>query len=552
VTADDGLALDVLDELPVTDTVYHDLAYTRPLADRLFEVVSTRPRPDRILLVGPNAALAQGLVMDGRAVEIWHVPGVAISENLRDNVTRVGSLDALLAAPAECRPFDVIVLPFVLDSAAADPVTILAAVRGMTTPNGLVIAALRAAGGLQVRLRAVAGRDCISTGSDRRHSWSWPSAAPRRLLDTDGLRAAARSAGFRLTAAEPVVDARATAGVDALPLKLWIQAHLAHAAKRAVPALRDTIVATLTPFADVGNTGGSGSDLPTVSIVIVGDDADLAVRIAGDLEEQTYPRDRFEIRFCRRGAKAANAALRNAGGTIVAFTDELSSPPAGWVESGVRAMTEYTAALAGGVLAAQGSAVPFLALPDRKLRTGGNGLYLVSNSFYARDAALSVGGFDESVDQAWGWDSSAAARLRAAGFPLGEDESAFVVRSYPFPLDRSWIAEEFQRTRDLPAAVRRDPSLRRKALDHRYFASERTLAFDIALLGVGLAVARRKPAYGVVFGLPWARSVAEYIDLWPPAEWRTSIRNLRGILLRNAIWLAGLTVGSARARRVVL
>ncbi len=125
-------------------------------------------------------------------------------------------------------------------------------------------------------------------------------------------------------------------------------------------------------------------------------------------------------------------------------------------------------------------------------------------------------------------------------------------RSYPFPLDRSWIREEFERTRDLPLAVRRDPSLRHRALDRRYFASERTRAFDIALLGVGLAVARRKPVYALVLSLPWTRSIVEYVDLWPPTEWRTSIRNLRGILLRNAIWLAGLTVGSARARRLVL
>ncbi len=551
MTAVDTRVLDVLDELSVTDTVFHDLAHTRPLTARLLDAVNERPRRDRVLLVGPNVALAQALVDQGRPVEIWHVPGVAITENLREQVTRVDGLDALFEALPSDALFDVIVLPFVLDSAADDPATLLAAVRNICAPEGVVVVALRRAGSLDARLRAVAGRSTLSAGADRRHSWSWPSATPRRLLDNDELRAAARAAGFRMAAAEAVLDTCPTAGVDALPFTRWLKLHAANAAKRAVPALRDTLVATLTPFGS-GRARIGFVSLPMVTVIVVGDDSDRALRIVGDLGEQTYPREQIEVLFAAPGAAAANAALNTARGEILAFTDDWSRPPAGWVESGVRAMGDYTAALAGGVLAEQGSAAQFLALPDRKLRAGGKGLYLVANSFYVREALLSVGGFDESVGRAWGWDSTAAVRLRAAGYPISEDESAFVFRTYPFPPDRSWIREEFERTRDLPFAVRRDPTLRHRALDHRFFASARTRAFDVALVGFGVAIARRRPAYAVVASLPWAVSVVEYVDLWPPAEWRTSVRNLRGIALRNAIWLAGLTAGSARARRLVL
>ncbi len=432
MTAADTLVLDVLDELPVTDTVYHDLAYTRPLTACLYEAVTERPETDRILLVGPNVALAQALVGDHRPVEIWHVPEVAITENLRPNVTRAGNLDDLFAGPTEHDPFDVIVLPLVLDSAAADPAALLTTVRHVTAPGGVVVVAVRRAGGLDARLRAVAGRSISSANANFRHSWSWPTAAPHRLLDTEALRAAARAAGLRLTGTERVVDTRPTAGVDALPFTVWLRAHLAHAAKRAVPALRDTLVATLTPFND--HVGGSyGADVPMVSVIVLGEEADRALRLVGDLEEQTYPRERIDVCFAVPDAQAANAALRAARGEIVAFTDEWSRPPAGWVESGVRAMGEYTAALAGGVLAAQGSAVPFLALPDRKLRVGGRGLYLAANSFYIRDAVLSVGGFDEHVGRAWGWDSTAAARLRAAGYPTAEDETRVCVPQLPLP-----------------------------------------------------------------------------------------------------------------------
>ncbi len=556
MSATDTIVLDVLDELAVTDTVFHDLAHARPLIARLYAAVTDRPQSDRVLLVGPNVALAQALVRDGREVEIWQVLGVAITENLRPNVTRVGELDALIGAvgdgDGDLRPFDVIVLPFVLDAAAAEPAALLSALREHTAPDGRVIVALRHAGALDARLRALSGRSVLSARADLRHSWSWPSAAPRRLLDTDALRAAARTAGFRMEVAERVVDANATAGVDALPFSRWLRDQVSYAAKRAVPALRDTLVATLTPFAGTRVGDGYGPDLPQVTVVVVGDDPDRALRTIGALEEQTYPKARVDVQFAVPGAAAANAAVRAARGEIVAFTDDESRPPAGWLESGVRAMGEHTAALAGGVLAEQGSAVPFLALPDRRLRVGENGLFLAANSFYGRDALLSVGGFDERVDAAWGWDSTAAVRLRAAGYPTTEDESAFVFRMYPNPADRSWIREEFERARDIPFAVRRDPSLRRSALHRRYFAAPRTRGFDIALVGVAVAVVRRKPAYAVVGAVPWLRTMIEYVDLWPPAEWRTSTRNVRGIVLRNGVWLAGLTTGSIRARRVVL
>jgi hypothetical protein len=551
MTAAGTVVRDVLDQLPITDTVFHDLTYTQPLSASLLEIVQRRSRSDRVLLVGPNVALAQALVNDGRPVEIWHVPGVALSEDLRGLVTRVGELDALFGSVCDAGPYDVLVLPYVVDSAVTEPVDLLASVRPLTARDGIVLIALRRAGGLEARGRALLGRSLASAGRNRKHSWSWPSLTPRRLLDEEAVQAAARAAGFRVARSAAVVATRATAGVDALPLAHWLRDKAVSAAKATVPALRDTMLVTLVPF-ETGRVAGYGTDLPAVTVVVVGDDNDRALRIQGDLEEQTYPRELIEVMFAARGPGAANEALRRARGEIVAFTDDWSRPPGGWVESGVRAMSDYTAALDGGILAEQGSAVQFLAMPDRKLRAGANGLFLVSNSFYVRDDVLAVGGFDEQIGDAWGWDASAAQRLRAAGYPVAVDESAFVFRFYSFPIDRSWMREEFARACELPEAVRRDPALRRSALDRRYFASPRTRAFDIALVGVGLAVARRKPSYAVVLAVPWIKSVVEYVDLWPPAEWKTSVRNLRGILLRNGIWFAGLAAGSVRARRVVL
>jgi hypothetical protein len=551
MTVSDAFVHQVLDDLPVTDTVYHDLAYTRPLTVHLLDAITGRSKRGRTLLVGPNIALAQALVDKCWPIEIWHVPGVTITEEMRAHVTRVGNLDALFGELNSDDAYDVIVLPFVLDAALADPAALLETVRRMTRPDGNVIVTLRRAGALEARLRAVAGRSLLATDPSLRYSWSWPSASARRRLDVATLRFAAHAAGFRLVQAEAVIDASATAGVDAMTIASWVRAHIFHAVKHAVPALRDTLVATLAPLEEASSSSGLREDLPMVSVVIVGEDPERALRVVADLDKQTYPRSQIELRFATPDAKAANLALREATGEVVAFTDDLSRPPAGWLESGVRALSDYNAAVAGGVFVEEGSAHPFLAMPDRQIHAGGRGLYLAANSFYRRDAVLSVGGFDESVGEAWGWDSTAAIRLRAAGFPTSEDETAVVFRTYPFPVDRSWIGEEFKRTRDLPLAVRRDPSLRARALDHRFFASARTRNFDLALVGVVLAAARRKPRY-VVFAAPWFRSVVKYIDLWPPQQWSTSVRNFRGIVLRHVIWLGGLLVGSARSRKLVL
>jgi hypothetical protein len=553
MTVSEDIVHRVLDDLPITDTVYHDLAHTRPLTVHLLDAVTGGQQPQgRTLLVGPNIALAQALVDKDWPLEIWHVPGVAITEDMRAMVTKVGDLDTLFSEAVSDDTYDVIVLPFVLDASLADPSDLLRTVRRMMTPEGRVIITLRRAGALEARLRALAGRSLFTTDPTLRYSWSWPSAAPRRRLDLETLRFAAHSSGFRVVQAEEVVDALATAGVDAMTLTSWVRAHIFHAMKQAMPALRDTLVATLAPLGEASHRNGTGRHLPTVSVVVVGEGPDRARRVVGDLEAQTYPRDLVEMLFATPDAKGANAALREASGEVVAFTDYLSHPPAGWLESGVRALSDYNAAVAGGVFVEEGSAHPFLAMPDRQVHAGGQGLYLSANSFYRREAVLSVGGFDESVCDAWGWDATAAIRLRAAGFPLAEDETAVVFRTYPFPVDRSWIREEFERTRDIPFAVRRDPSLRSRALDHHFFASARTRNFDLAIVGVVLAAARRKPRYAMLLAFPWFKSVVKYIDVWPPQQWSTSVRNFRGMVLRNVIWLAGLIVGSVRSRKIVL
>ncbi len=311
--------------------------------------------------------------------------------------------------------------------------------------------------------------------------------------------------------------------------------------------------------------------------MVDGRDAARTARLIGDLDGQTYPRELIEVivacppdagflpadaetesaRIRRQrvdtfDAEAANALVRSARGSVVAFTDDACRLPAGWVESGLRAMGQYTAALSGGVLADTTSAAPFLALPGRRRKNSGSGLFLAANSFYVRAALLQVGGFDENAHADWGWDSTASARLAAAGFPVSQDATAFVFRHFAFAPNRAWIREEFDFAAAIPSGVRRMPGLRSTALHHGVFASERTLAFDVLVVGLGVAALRRNPWYAVAGSIPWLRTVGEFVDFWPPAEWRTSMRHVRGAGIRSAVWAAGLAVGSVRARKVVL
>jgi hypothetical protein len=338
-----------------------------------------------------------------------------------------------------------------------------------------------------------------------------------------------------------------------MPIGPWLRARLAHSIKRAAPSLRDTTLATLTVLTVGRSSGAPGDDPPPVTVIVGGARSSDPTALLGDLESQTYPRECVDVHLVPElNARTANATAFGARGDIVAFTSADCRLPAGWVESGVRSMGGYVAALAGGVLADHESAAPFLALPGRTRKMASRALMPAANSFYVRAALTEVGGFDVRADGRWGWEATAAARLGRAGYPVATDPTAFVFRNYPPPRDRTWIRTEYEFARDIPAGVRRVPELRTQSLHHRYFASERTLAFDILLVGAALAGARRKPLYALAGALPWLRSVSEFVDVWPPSEWRTSIRHLRGSALRSAVWSLALASGSIRARKVVL
>ena len=205
------------------------------------------------------------------------MPGVALTEDLRDRVTRKGTLDALLEPGDDgvdgAASFDVIVAPYVLDATTAEPAVALGTLHGLVAPTGVILVAVRRAGSLASRFDAVRGRSALPDAAvaAARHSWSWPMATPRRLVDPKSLRASARRAGLRMVECEDVIDTTGVVEVNALPVGQWVSARLAHSAKALFPTLRDTMVSTLVPLTVGRADAALGSDitkLPTVTVVV--------------------------------------------------------------------------------------------------------------------------------------------------------------------------------------------------------------------------------------------------------------------------------------------
>jgi hypothetical protein len=257
-----------------------------------------------------------------------------------------------------------------------------------------------------------------------------------------------------------------------------------------------------------------------------------------------------------------NRALRQARGDVIAVTDDCSELPVEWVEQGVDSLTNWTAATTGPVVAAPGSAGPFLTLPGSRPNPGPEPWFSPFNSFYARAVALEVGGFDESRESpGWGgktgWDTSLASRILRDGLPVRAVREPTVNRLFPFPRSepyrwrKRWMAIEFIRACQLPAAIRALGVTGDRMLVGHVFASSRTALFDALVVGV-VAAAISRNAWWLLLTIPWLYALRRYLPVWPPSEWSTAARNFQGILIRHALWLGGLAAGSIAARRPVL
>jgi glycosyltransferase involved in cell wall biosynthesis len=245
-----------------------------------------------------------------------------------------------------------------------------------------------------------------------------------------------------------------------------------------------------------------------------------------------------------RGAGEGPGAARNAGaaaatGEVLAFLDADCVPQPDWLREGVRALESADLVQGRTTPPPDAARGPF----DRTLWVVAPwGLFETANLFVRRDLFERIGGFEpwlsparskELAEDVWfGW-RAVRSGARAAFCDAAVVHHAVFARG-----PRDYVAERL-RLRYFPAMAKRIPELRQTFFWHRVFLTPRSAAFDLALAGAVVAAATRRP-WPLALAAPYLRIARRRPRAWP------------GDLAADAVGLASLLAGSARARSLVL
>ena len=309
---------------------------------------------------------------------------------------------------------------------------------------------------------------------------------------------------------------------------------------------------------------------PRVSVVVPSRGRALRLRwLLLALEEQTLPRDAFEVIVVHDddygdlltahplgiteivAAACGPAAKRNLGwraarAPLVAFTDNDTRPPPGWLANLVAAAERHPGAIVQGATRPDPDELDLLRAPHARTVTIEPPTIHAQtcNIAYPREVLERLGGFDEhALPGIGGEDADLAWRAREAGVPyVGAPEAVTFHMVEPMTLVSrarfSW------RWRQLPAMVKANPGLR----EHGIFWKPRHGWFLLAL--AGLLGTRRHPA-ALVLALPWARDARPSYGPGPRGRLR-AISELPGQAVVDAVEVAALAVGSAEHRTLFL
>jgi GT2 family glycosyltransferase len=321
--------------------------------------------------------------------------------------------------------------------------------------------------------------------------------------------------------------------------------------------------------------------VPDIAVVVPSHDRPLRLRwLLNALEEQTLPRERFEVLVAEdsegeetarllaehpltregvlrrvpmeRGSSPGvkrDAGWRSARAGLIALTDDDCRPPADWLERALEAAQRNPGAIV------QGATRPD---PDEsELLYGSPHSHSqeidpptpwaeTCNIVYPRHVLDAAGGFGDHPAVAAGEDTDLAVRARATGAPyVGAPE--VVTYHAVEPLSLAARLRDASRWQHLPGLVKRHPQLRRELL-LGVFWHRRHLGFALALAGLALARRRRWPALLV---LPWAWMVSPSYGSHLRGRVR-SISELPAEAMIDAAEITALARGSVRYRSPML
>jgi glycosyltransferase involved in cell wall biosynthesis len=248
-----------------------------------------------------------------------------------------------------------------------------------------------------------------------------------------------------------------------------------------------------------------------------------------------------------RGAAAGrNRAWRAARAPVIAFTDDDCQPQPSWLQSGLEAMDRSTVVV--GRTRPPPEQEPLTAGPfARTLWVEEPRFFETANVFYWRSDLEAVGGFDETFVTS-GEDTELALRVVPDGHGVSFVPDALVYHDVR-PSDFAAAARETFKWTDLPHVIGLHPDRRATLLHRSVFWRPSHPPVLLALLGMGLAAARRSPR-PLLLAAPWVNHRVRVEPLCPG-------RRRRWVVLPAAFALDVLEVlvmvrGSVRHRTLVL
>ncbi|MCW2600409.1 MAG: glycosyl transferase family 2 [Frankiales bacterium] len=260
-------------------------------------------------------------------------------------------------------------------------------------------------------------------------------------------------------------------------------------------------------------------------------------------------------------AEGRNLAVEASTGDVIAFTDDDCRPRSTWLECLLAGMRDGIGLVQGRTTADPDQ--PLERLSRTQWTPAEFGLYETCNIAYRREHLARVGGFDlgfaEDVAQALGprWEH----------YPFGEDTdlgwrikrsgvaSAFAVHAVVdhevSPPDTGVLLRRAALAAAFPVLVRRVPELRGTFLTAGVVLGPHRARMWVAVLGVGLGVARRD-VWPLALALPYLDRLVGLRTLHRPTGRRRLLGEAAVIVRRDAVETAALLRGSVRARSVVL
>lgn len=321
---------------------------------------------------------------------------------------------------------------------------------------------------------------------------------------------------------------------------------------------------------------------PDISVVVPSHDRRLRLRwLLNALEEQTLPRDRFEVivvhdygdedtrdilerhelladgtlRHIRiepgtgRPSLQRNMGWRAAGAPLVAFTDDDCRPTPRWLEELVAAAGRNPGAIVQGATDFDPYELDVFASPHYRTvveREPPGRFAQTCNVLYPRDLLERVGGFDEKMPAPAGEDLDLATRARAAGAGYVGAPAALTyhcVESYTLlgmlRLNRKW--------EDIAYLAKRHPSIR-DTFTLRVFWRETHLRLTLAL--AGLALARAWPPFAAL-ALPYLRFALRQRGTHARARVASAVE-LPGRVIVDLAEIGTMLRGSVRHRTLVI